>query len=121
VRTSTSVWPPMTVKPMARLVPAPIPEETTSGIMPATKASVVITQENLDIRVEVTQSQFSKLERREDHRISTVRRYVEALGGQLEILVPVGGSYQGTKAKPARLRRSGRLVPQLLLGVPTLP
>ena len=32
----------MITLPIARLVPAPVPLETTSGIMPATKASVVI-------------------------------------------------------------------------------
>ena len=31
------------------------------------------------------------LQRREDHRISTVRRYVTALGGQLEIVAIVDG------------------------------
>jgi hypothetical protein len=34
---------------------------------------------------EMTQSELSRLESRADHRISTLRRYVEALGGELEI------------------------------------
>jgi DNA-binding Xre family transcriptional regulator len=42
-------------------------------------------------RVEITQSQLSKMERREDHRISTLRRYVEALGGNLEICAVLNG------------------------------
>lgn len=50
-----------------------------------------LTQDELARRVEITQSQLSKLERREDHRISTLRRYVEALGGQLEIVAVVQG------------------------------
>jgi len=57
----------------------------------ALREAVGLTQEELASRVEVTQSQLSKLERREDHRISTVRRYVEALGGQLEIFAFVEG------------------------------
>ena len=50
-----------------------------------------LTQEELAKRVEITQSQLSKLERREDHRISTLRRYIEALGGELEICAIVNG------------------------------
>ncbi len=40
--------------------------------------------------VEMTQSELSKLERREDHRLSTLRRYVEALGGELEVIARFG-------------------------------
>ena len=35
--------------------------------------------------MEMTQSELSRLETRGDHRISTLRRYVEALGGRLEV------------------------------------
>ena len=34
---------------------------------------------------EMTQSELSRLESRGDHRISTLTRYVEALGGELEV------------------------------------
>ena len=34
---------------------------------------------------EMTQAELSKFERREDHRLSTLRRYVAALGGELEV------------------------------------
>lgn len=57
----------------------------------ALREAVGLTQEELARRVEITQSQLSKLERREDHRISTLRRYVEALGGTLEICAIVNG------------------------------
>lgn len=57
----------------------------------ALREAVGLTQEELAKRVDVTQSQLSKLERRDDHRISTLRRYVEALGGTLEICAIVGG------------------------------
>jgi transcriptional regulator with XRE-family HTH domain len=50
-----------------------------------------LTQGELAQRIEITQSQLSKLERRDDHRISTLRRYVEALGGSLEICAIVNG------------------------------
>jgi tellurite resistance protein len=35
---------------------------------------------------EMTQAELSKFERREDHLVSTLRRYVTALGGQLEVV-----------------------------------
>jgi transcriptional regulator with XRE-family HTH domain len=57
----------------------------------ALREAVGLTQEELARKVVVTQSQLSKLERREDHRISTLRRYVEALGGRLEVSAIVGG------------------------------
>jgi predicted transcriptional regulator len=41
--------------------------------------------------MEMTQSELSRLEARCDHRISTLRRYVEALGGQLEVTAVFGG------------------------------
>ncbi len=57
----------------------------------ALREAAGLTQEELAQRIAVTQSQLSKLERREDHRISTVRRYVAALGGELEIAAVVDG------------------------------
>ncbi len=50
-----------------------------------------LTQDELAQRIAMTQSQLSKLERREDHRLSTLSRYVAALGGQLEIVAVVQG------------------------------
>ena len=50
-----------------------------------------LTQGELAQRIEITQSQLSKMERREDHRISTLRRYIQALGGRLEICAVIGG------------------------------
>jgi predicted transcriptional regulator len=57
----------------------------------ALREAVGLTQGELAQRVEITQSQLSKMERREDHRISTLRRYVEALGGTLEICAVIDG------------------------------
>ena len=57
----------------------------------ALREAAGLTQEELAQRITVTQSQLSKMERREDHRISTVRRYVAALGGELEIVAVVDG------------------------------
>jgi len=41
---------------------------------------------------ETTQSELSRLERRDDFRLSTLRRYVAALGGELELVVSFGSS-----------------------------
>jgi transcriptional regulator with XRE-family HTH domain len=48
------------------------------------------TQKDLAILVEQTQGQVSETERRGDHRLSTLRRYVEALGGEIEVVASFG-------------------------------
>jgi transcriptional regulator with XRE-family HTH domain len=61
---------------------------------------------------EMTQSELSRLERREDHRLSTLRKFVEALGGELEVIAVFGakrvalaptlvGEPRKTKPQPA--------------------
>ena len=50
-----------------------------------------LTQESLARRMDSTQSELSKMERRDDLRVSTLRRYVEALGGKLEIWAILNG------------------------------
>lgn len=57
----------------------------------ALREAAGLTQGELAQRVDITQSQLSKMERREDYRISTLRRYVEALGGSLEICAVIDG------------------------------
>ena len=42
VSSRASVWPPITTEAMVRLVAAPVPRDTARGIIPATKARVVI-------------------------------------------------------------------------------
>jgi predicted transcriptional regulator len=49
-----------------------------------------VTQAELARVAEMTQSEMSRLEGRADHRISTLRRYVEALGGEIEITAVIG-------------------------------
>ena len=45
-----------------------------------------LSQETLATAMRVTQPEISKLEKRADTYVSTVRKYVEALGGTLEIV-----------------------------------
>jgi predicted transcriptional regulator len=49
-----------------------------------------LTQQQVADKADMTQSELSRLESRSDHRVSTLRRYVEAMGGELEISVVVG-------------------------------
>jgi transcriptional regulator len=58
------------------------------------------TQEEVAAALEATQSEVSRLERRVDHRLSTLRRVVEALGGELEIIANFGD-------RRVRLRATG--------------
>jgi hypothetical protein len=48
------------------------------------------TQVDVAKATKMAQSDVSKAEHREDHRLSTLRRYIEALGGELEVVARFG-------------------------------
>jgi predicted transcriptional regulator len=48
------------------------------------------TQQEIAALLERSQSQVSETERRQDVRLSTLRSYVEALGGELEVIANFG-------------------------------
>jgi predicted transcriptional regulator len=48
-----------------------------------------LTQLQMAPLIRMTQPELSRLERREDHRVSTLARYVRALGGRLKIVAEV--------------------------------
>lgn len=48
------------------------------------------TQQELAALVGMTQPEVSRMESREDHRLSTLKRIIEALGGRLEITAYFG-------------------------------
>lgn len=48
------------------------------------------TQAEVAAALKISQGQVSETERREDHRLSTLRRYVQALGGELEVIANFG-------------------------------
>ena len=54
------------------------------------RQDLAMTQVELARAADMTQSELSRLESRADHRISTLRRYVDALGGKLEITAVFG-------------------------------
>ena len=58
------------------------------------------TQVDVAEATDMTQSEVSRLERRQDVRLSTLKRFVEALGGELEVVATFGD-------KRVRLRAVG--------------
>jgi len=58
----------------------------------ALRESVGRTQGEVATRVAMTQPQLSRVEARRDHLISTLRKYVRALDGQIEVAAIVNGS-----------------------------
>jgi predicted transcriptional regulator len=50
-----------------------------------------VTQAEMAQRTQMDQSQISRLERRGDTRLSILKRYVEALGGELNLVATIRG------------------------------
>jgi hypothetical protein len=50
----------------------------------------VRTQAEIAAALETTQTQISRIEARDDHLVSTIRKYIEALGGELVITANFG-------------------------------
>lgn len=65
--------------------------EVTEMNLRALREAAGKTQTEVAALTEMTQSELSKLERRDDHLLSTLRRYVEGLGGELEISAVING------------------------------
>jgi transcriptional regulator with XRE-family HTH domain len=63
-----------------------IMEENLRGIGEAARK----TEQEVAAAMKVSQSLVSAAESREDPRLSTLRRYVHALGGELEIIADFG-------------------------------
>jgi DNA-binding Xre family transcriptional regulator len=77
-----------------------VEEELLEMDLRAIRELIGKTQVELAEAVEMTQSQVSRIECRDDHRVSTLRRIVEALGGELELIATFGD-------KRLRLRAAG--------------
>jgi predicted transcriptional regulator len=78
---------PLAEERVARRAAAEVDEVTLREL----RQGMNVTQVELARAADMTQSELSRLESRADHRISTLRRYVEALGGEIEITAVVGG------------------------------
>ena len=55
------------------------------------RAAQQLTQTELASRMGVSQKRVSNIERSEDIQLTTLRRYVESLGGKLEVTVLIDG------------------------------
>jgi transcriptional regulator with XRE-family HTH domain len=55
----------------------------------ALRKAANLSQAEMAPLIEMTQSELSRLERRDDHRVSTLARYVRALGGNLKIVAEI--------------------------------
>lgn len=65
-----------------------IREEMT---LQALRKQLELTQESMAERLDVRQASISKVEKRSDMLISTLRTYVEAMGGTLELVAHIPG------------------------------
>jgi predicted transcriptional regulator len=65
-------------------------KEVAELSLKALREELNVTQSELSRSADMTQSEISRLENRSDHLTSTLRRYVEALGGELEITAVIG-------------------------------
>jgi DNA-binding transcriptional regulator YiaG len=54
------------------------------------RETLKVTQSELANKLKVTQTAVSRLERRPDMHLSTLRSYIQALGGEVEILAVFG-------------------------------
>ena len=65
-------------------------EELIEMDLRALRESAGKTQAELAELAKMAQSELSKIERRDDHMVSTIRRFVEGLGGKLEVSAVFG-------------------------------
>lgn len=74
---------------VARAAEDGVREVITMGLAELRKAGGM-TQADLAVAAEMSQGELSKAERREDHLVSTLRRVVTALGGELRVTAVFG-------------------------------
>jgi predicted transcriptional regulator len=72
------------------LVEARVQSELLEMSLADLRRELGITQVDLARASKVAQSQISTIENQEDHLVSTLRRTVRALGGDLEVIAVVG-------------------------------
>jgi vacuolar-type H+-ATPase subunit I/STV1 len=75
---------------VAKEARAGIMAEMLEGDLRAVREIAVETQVEVAKILETTQSELSRLEHREDYKLSTLRRYIQALEGELEVVAKFG-------------------------------
>jgi predicted transcriptional regulator len=71
-------------------VSARVAAQQEAFTLKALRQDLKLTQAQVGVAAAMTQPELSRLEGREDHLTSTLRRYVEALGGELEVTAVFG-------------------------------
>lgn len=71
-------------------VKARVTQELQALTLKELRNELAVTQAELAASADMTQSELSRLESRADHRVSSLRRYLKALGGDLEISAVIG-------------------------------
>jgi predicted transcriptional regulator len=91
---STRSWKSVRDERLSRAAVARVTERARAQVEELTlqelRRGMQVTQVDAARAADMTQSELSRLESRGDHRISTLRRYVEALGGELEVTAVFG-------------------------------
>jgi hypothetical protein len=68
------------------------PGDTSPMTLGALRKKVGRTQGEIARRTSMSQPQLSRVEKRRDHLVSTLRKYVHALGGEIEVIAVIHGS-----------------------------
>lgn len=91
---ATKTWTSLKQTRLSPDAQARVQRRVTAGVEELTlkelRQDLELTQAALSQSAAMTQPELSRLESREDHLISTLRRYVEALGGRLEVTAVFG-------------------------------
>jgi hypothetical protein len=77
--------------------------------LPELRRTAGLTQVEVARRLGISQSDLSKLERRADVRVSTLRAYVEALGGALRLMIAAGTRLSEIRVGTPQERRRRRV------------
>lgn len=72
-------------------VQAKVDEEISAINIRRLREALGETQVEAAAKADMTQPELSRLERASDVRLSTLRRYVEAMGGEIEVIAVVKG------------------------------
>jgi predicted transcriptional regulator len=89
-RTWKSVKSGRLAPPAVDRVKARVHDEIQELTLKELRKDLDLTQAELALAADMTQSELSRLESRADHRVSSLRRYIEALGGTIEITAIIG-------------------------------
>ncbi len=91
---ATRTWTSLKQKRLSPDAEARVQRRVAAGVEELTlkelRQNRELTQAALSQTAAMTQPELSRLESREDHLTSTLRRYVEALGGRLEVTAVFG-------------------------------